>query len=300
MTDGTGEPARRKSRAIWWVYTAFGVIALTVAAMGALAICAAEFKWQGFWRGAGQPFATVVTGMAALAAGGLAFYNGERQRVTDAEQREIESQQWREEQRRETAKDLRTRFIGAAAQLADEKAAMRSVGAYMIAALADDWDAFGDEVQHQVCINVLTGYLTNPNPTYADASETIPASAGEDGTVRATIVRLLAAHRAASDEARRARTKYAVMGADLRAVSLQHADLWHAYLSRVNLGGANLIGADLTDADLNGADLTGASLEGATLRCADLTKATLDRARHDHRTIWPDGFTPPRHDASAE
>jgi len=173
MTDDTGEPSRRKSRAIWWVYTAFGVIALTVAAMGALAICAAEFKWRGFWPGAGQPFATVVAGMAALAAGGLAFYNGERQRVTEAELREIESQQWREEQareaqqwreeqRRDTAKDLRTRFIAAAAQLADEKAAMRRLGAYVIAGLADDWHAFGDDIEHQVCIDVLTGYLIEP------------------------------------------------------------------------------------------------------------------------------------------
>lgn len=197
MTNGAGVPQWRKSRAVWWAYTAFGVIGLTVAAMGALAICAAEFAWQGFWRGAGQPFATVIAGMAALAAGGLAFYNGERQRVTEAEQREIESQQWREEQRRETAKDLRTRFIAAAAQLADDKASIRRSAVYVIAGLADDWYALGNHVEHQVCIDVLTGYLITPNPTYTptathDTSAVIggqrylvqptPPSAGEDVT----------------------------------------------------------------------------------------------------------------------
>jgi hypothetical protein len=88
----------------------------------------------------------------------------------------------------------------------------------------------GVRSQHQVCIDVLTGYLTTPNPTYLGASEDKRPSAGEDGTVRATIVRLLAAHRSASDEAQRAGTNYAVRGADLRAVDLNHADLRQADL----------------------------------------------------------------------
>jgi Pentapeptide repeats (8 copies) len=154
---------------------------------------------------------------------------------------------WREEQRRETAKDLRNRFTIAAGQLADENPAIRRAGAYVIVALADDWRAFGNDAEHQVCIDMLTGYLTSANPTYVGTSETTPATAGEDGTTRATIVRLLAAHRAASDEARRTptnyavsgadlRAKYAVSGADLRAVSLRYADLRQVDLSGVKPG----------------------------------------------------------------
>ena len=45
-----------------------------------LAVLAQAFGWVGFWRGAGQPFATVVAGLAALTAGALALHNGEQQR----------------------------------------------------------------------------------------------------------------------------------------------------------------------------------------------------------------------------
>ena len=39
---------------------------------------------MGFWRGAGQPFATIVAGLAALTAGALALHNGEHSASPDA------------------------------------------------------------------------------------------------------------------------------------------------------------------------------------------------------------------------
>lgn len=112
----------QRSRALWWVALAFTVIAIVILVMGALAICAVEFRWRGFWTGCGQPFATVLAEMAALAAGALAFYNGERQRAFEADQ-------WHAEQRRAIASDLRGRFAVAQAQLSDAKAESRRVGA---------------------------------------------------------------------------------------------------------------------------------------------------------------------------
>jgi hypothetical protein len=53
-----------------------------VLALAVLAVLAQAFEWVGFWRGAGQPFATVVAGLAALTAGALALHNGEQQRLS--------------------------------------------------------------------------------------------------------------------------------------------------------------------------------------------------------------------------
>ena len=49
-----------------------------------LAVFAQAFEWVGFWRGAGQPFATIVAGLAALTAGALALHNGEHSASPDA------------------------------------------------------------------------------------------------------------------------------------------------------------------------------------------------------------------------
>jgi len=298
MTDNADQPSSsRRSRAAWWVYTAFGVIAAAVLAMGTLAICAVAFEWQGFWPEAGQPFATVIGGMAALAAGALALYNGERQRATEAVQ-------WSAGQRRATAADLRIRFTTTITQLADNHPTSRRSGVYAIAALADDWHAFGNDTERQVCIDVLCGYLTTPNSTYVEPTADTAATAGEDGPVRATIVRLLATHRDSTEPASSwAGTEYAVTQADLRALKLvaeplqaadlygadlRHAVLCRAYLDRADLRGADLYGADLRHAvlcrayldraDLRGARLDDADLRGAHLNHVDLRGAHLDGA----------------------
>jgi hypothetical protein len=97
-------------------------------------------------------------------------------------------------------------------------------------------------------------------------------------------------------------------GANLIRADLSWADLKGAHLSWADLKGAHLRKADLEGADLRGADLDEAHLydvhlEGADLRGADLNGEDLagqqrkgkDRyvAFWNHRTIWPEGITPP-------
>jgi uncharacterized protein YjbI with pentapeptide repeats len=101
--------------------------------------------------------------------------------------------------------------------------------------------------------------------------------------------------------------------ANLTAANLTGANLWNANLTGTNLRSANLTGAELLSANLTGGDLIGvqlrsvqlndahldnAVLAGADLAGADLTGANLDGANltdvvYDHRTRWPDAFTPP-------
>lgn len=79
-----------------------------------------------------------------------------------------------------------------------------------------------------------------------------------------------------------------VSGADLRRADAAGAKLMHADLRH-----ADLRGADLTRADLSRADLRGADLCGVNFTDADLDAVVLDGARHDTRTRWPAGFSPP-------
>jgi len=53
-----------------------------VLALALLGVFGQAFEWVGFWRGAGQPFATAVAGLAALTAKALALHNGEQQRLS--------------------------------------------------------------------------------------------------------------------------------------------------------------------------------------------------------------------------
>jgi ethanolamine permease len=98
---------------------------------------------------------------------------------------------------------------------------------------------------------------------------------------------------------------------ELDGASLIGASLVSANLSQSDLGGAILIGADLSGAILDGANLTGARLRASDLREQDLEldstlanlnklqrseiikDANLSGIRFDHKTIWPEGFTPP-------
>jgi len=82
-------------------------------------------------------------------------------------------------------------------------------------------------------------------------------------------------------------------------VNLTNASLRGANLEGVNLQGASLRDANLRDAyltiaNLQGANLTGADLQGARLRGANLRDADLSGALWDSRTIWPDGYRPPK------
>ncbi|WP_229481246.1 pentapeptide repeat-containing protein [Mycolicibacterium mageritense] len=290
----------RGSKAMAWVTLAFAVIGVALVTMGMLAYCAQRYHWEGFWRSAGQPFATVIAGMAALAAGALALYNGERQRASDIEKwasdraadRDKQAQlerQWEAEQRaarhnadrqhrREVVRELRSRFTTATSQLADPQATVRRSGAYAMAALANDWHtSVNDDTERQVCIDVLCGYLATVNPTYREDDEEYTAHPGTDAAVRVTILHLLSRHRASDDsETSWENARYDLQEADLRSLRVQG----------LNLSGANLAGAYLADVDFSGlAKGSGAILTGANLTGAILTRAQLRRAQLAHATL---------------
>jgi hypothetical protein len=54
-------------------------VAIGLAALAGLAVSSYIFKWEGFWRGAGQPFATTLAALAAISAAAIALHNGRSQ-----------------------------------------------------------------------------------------------------------------------------------------------------------------------------------------------------------------------------
>jgi hypothetical protein len=96
---------------------------IAISAMTVLTVFALAQEWQRFWPNAGQPFATVLGGIAVLGGGALALYNG---RAT----RDHDKQIAKAEHDRETTKELNSRFTAAAAQLGNTtSSAIRQAGA---------------------------------------------------------------------------------------------------------------------------------------------------------------------------
>ena len=205
--------------------------------------------------------------------------------------------------------------MSATEQLAHESPTVRRSGAYAMAALANDWNAFGDKAEMKICMGVLAAYVVSPNPTYTEFTDGDP-EAGEDGPVRALIVSLLSKH--AGRQFQDIWGNYTLLHyADLRSVTftapINNAELFRAYLSHAdfrqapfmettNLSGADLTRADLRQTNLRRANLThvnlvGADLSGADLSGADLTGAVLGKvgwtALYDKQTKWPEGCVPP-------
>ncbi|WAM19195.1 pentapeptide repeat-containing protein [Rhodococcus sp. JS3073] len=266
--------------AIQWVKIAFVVIVIAIITMGILALLAWVHGWDGFWKGAGQPFATVIAGMAALAAGALAFYNGERQRsaetIRNKEDLRTRQEESDRQHSRETDRDLRSRFTTATGQLAHDSPTIRRSGVFAMASLANDWLAIENPGECQVCINVLTGYLAEPNETYDEGDEDHLAISGVDGSVRETIVRILSDHRAGEWKG----MTYDMAHSDLSAISfvrpnLADTDLTGAYLVGSVAAGANLARARLLSAQMSGIDLSGSNLTDTNLTSADLSRAKL-------------------------
>lgn len=82
----------------------------------------------------------------------------ERDRET-ARLREFELQR-----KTELERDLRSRFLGAVELLSAEAPTNRTAALYALAALGDDWLAFGKPNELQVCIDVMCGYLRSAVP----------------------------------------------------------------------------------------------------------------------------------------
>ncbi|KAA9375199.1 pentapeptide repeat-containing protein [Microbispora cellulosiformans] len=97
----------------------------------------------------------------------------------------------REAARREDTKLYVERFTTAANQLGSDAPAVRLAGVHALAALADDWEG-----GRQMCIDVLCAYLRMPPEPEPDAGHNLAGHVGWRAMreVRATIVRLIAAH----------------------------------------------------------------------------------------------------------
>lgn len=107
-------------------------------------------------------------------------------------------------------RNLRERYTTCAEQLSHDSSAIRLAGAYAIASLADDWHAFGNFSERQVCIDLLCSYLCLPyEPSgreqthtktiirYAPSDRVVEEHhehRTEDSQVRQSILRIIAAH----------------------------------------------------------------------------------------------------------
>lgn len=272
--------------------------------LAGLAIASWVWKWEGFWRGAGQPYATVLAALAAVTAAAIALHNSHTQLGELRTQRELDHQRWvtqtkndqdrweaqrqdeqtrwTDQRRRDDIKDLRSRFAEATEQLAHDRPAIRRSGAYAMAALVKDWRELGISEEAKVCLSVLAAYVTSPNPTYtADGTR---ADAGSDGPIRALIVSLICQDGVpefGSEPGDFALLKYA----DLRAVEFQGSLNNVISFSGSQLQDAQFIGCAIPDgmlfdfAKLNRARLYNVNLKYASLTFADLSNASLDWAK---------------------
>ena len=171
-----------------WAVVGTAISGLVV--LAALAVASYVFCWEGFWRGAGGPYATTIAALAALTAAAIALHNSRSQLDELKAQRDQDQQRWEDQRRRDSIKDLRDRFTEATRQLADKRPAVRRSGAYAMAALAQDWNELGKNSEVKICMSVLAAYVATPNPTIS-GNEASGFLAGDDGPIRALIVALL-------------------------------------------------------------------------------------------------------------
>lgn len=85
-----------------------------------------------------------------------------QQATTAADQLKLDSQKYELDlQRRgsEDQRDLRTRFNIVVEQLANPQAAIQNAGLYALAALADDWQTYGNTTERQVCIDIFCSHI---------------------------------------------------------------------------------------------------------------------------------------------
>ncbi|WP_330251798.1 pentapeptide repeat-containing protein [Nocardia sp. NBC_00565] len=270
-TAAGGSPDRglvlRRSRSLL-----FGLVATTVG--GGVAGFSAALLF-GVQAGFSQPLATFLAGAGAVSAGLLAYLNGQHSRAqTEAHHKadmERERERHQEDSRHTKESALRDRYTAITAQIADDSAAIRQAGVYALTALADDWHAFGEDDERQVCINLLQWYLRVPFPEGNDPEK--PDLSERE--IRQTIVSILAQRRSRSADDPKS-WKYTDIS--LHQVSLPNCHLVQFNLTGIHLYRANLSRADLSAANLADAKLTGANLTGAMLVITKMTDAMLARA----------------------
>jgi len=262
-------------RAQLWLRSAVAAICLGFVTLGCLAIASAVWQWQGFWKAAAQPYATVVTGLVALTAAALALYNGERQRSAE-HQRWAADQDYKKQEadrvdNRGVMRDLRGRFVTASDQLSSDSPTIRRSGVYAMGALADDWLDNGRVADAAVCFDVLIAYLREKNAAFSE----VVNDAGLDGPVRAAIVAVLASRRARIGELPNP-IDVSLRGSDLRGVDFSHKSLCGMNFSEANFRGATLSRCDLSNADFTRCDLRGGYLVSSRLVGAVLVETTFE------------------------
>jgi len=118
---------------------------------------------------------TAVTFAGAIAIGATLLLAYRRQLTNDAVRRitadNLEHDRAKEASRQDellrqsavdAERELRARFSSATVQLGHNQSVSRIAAVYAIASLADDWHAFGNDDERQVCIDVLCGYFRLP------------------------------------------------------------------------------------------------------------------------------------------
>lgn len=70
----------------------------------------------------------------------------------------------------ERVNELRNRYVRSAEQLASDQEVVRFAGMHSMAALADDWHAYGNEEEQQVCISFLCSYIRSLSEAQDKAS----------------------------------------------------------------------------------------------------------------------------------
>lgn len=128
------------------------------------------------------------------------------------------------------------RFISIAAQLGDDRAAVRLAGVHAMVGLADDW-----EENRQTCVDVLCAYLRMPyapNPgVNASAAERL--AFGGNREVRHTIIRVITEHLT-----RNAKVAWHGLNFDFRGAVFDGGEF---RLAEISSGGLDFAGAEFSD-----------------------------------------------------
>lgn len=181
---------------------------------------------------AGNLVLLALGGVIAVVTVGISLsrHRHERDRLQDDRDRERARREEVDAQRRvETERTLRERFVTTVQLLSDPAPVNRQAALFALGALADDWAAFGNPDEVQVCIEVLTGYLRAPR------SESMLAPRVGSSSRQSESIARLSTGRTAPQEIAVRQAGYAVIRDHLRKES---AFNWQA--RQFNLEGAHI------------------------------------------------------------
>lgn len=175
-------------------------------------------------------------------------------------------------------RNLRESLSVATNQLGSPDYGVRTAGAYALASLADDWHRFGNDIQRQVCVDLLCAQLRRARIGSVIRAGEDPQ---QDLEVRKAIVNLIRSHRPLRTDSPDSWRSCSLdlSGADLSGFSFSETDLTSTSFYRATLRGTDLFRCNLSHAMVIKADLTSANLSEA-----DLTEARLQNARTDAQT----------------